>query len=461
MEDLSLAFYGDDMTGSTDAMDALARSGIETVLFLDPPDPTEIELEFPDIEAVGIAGTSRSMDPNEMRETLSPAFESLVALEPPLVQYKICSTFDSAPDIGNIGCAIEIAAEIFENTTVPIHPAAPPLGRYVVFGNMFAQDLTDVYRLDRHPTMRDHPTTPMDESDLRRHLANQTDVPMDLIDVLTIDEGLHETKDRLTEIIRDETSVIFFDGLTDAHLRTTGGAIWETYGTGRTAPSFVVGSSGFQYALADHWQSTDRIDRKPDFDPVEPVDQLLVMSGSASPLTATQIEAAVDAGFASVRINTADLVDPEMTEAAHEQVFDAVTDALDDGESVVLYTAHGPDDSAIEETKHRAQEVRNAPDDLGRFIGTEQGRLLHRLLDRTSINRVCIAGGDTCGYATPMLDVYALRTRFPLAPGSPLCTARSRTERFDGIEIALKGGQLGGPDYFVRTRDGTDEWKQS
>jgi 3-oxoisoapionate kinase len=459
MDDLLLAFYGDDMTGSTDAMDALARSGIETVLFLDPPDSEAIEREFSTADAVGVAGTSRSMTPATMKDALPPVFESLAALDAPLVHYKICSTFDSAPDIGNIGQAIDIAAGTFENDAVPVHAAAPPLGRYVVFGNMFAEDIDDVYRLDRHPTMRDHPMTPMDDSDLRRHLSKQTDRSMGLVDVLTVDEGLDETRHELVETVREGAKIVFLDGLDDDHLRTTGGVIWETYGDDRDAPSFVVGSSGFQYALADYWRATGVIDRTPEFTPLDPVDQLLVISGSASPLTAAQIDAALDAGFTGVRIDTANLVDPETADAARERAFEEAREAINCGDSVVLYTAHGPNDAAIEETKLRAQETVGAPDDVGELIGREQGALLRRLIDRAEIDRVCVAGGDTCGQVTPTLNVYALRTRFPLAPGSPLCTAYSRTRRFDGIEIALKGGQLGGTDYFVRARDGVDEWE--
>jgi uncharacterized protein YgbK (DUF1537 family) len=36
----------------------------------------------------------------------------------------------------------------------------------------------------------------------------------------------------------------------------------------------------------------------------------------------------------------------------------------------------------------------------------------------------------------------------PLAPGSPLCRARAREDAFDGLEIAMKGGQVGKPDFF-------------
>ena len=34
-----MAYYGDDFTGSADAMEALTLNGVPTVLFLDRPDP--------------------------------------------------------------------------------------------------------------------------------------------------------------------------------------------------------------------------------------------------------------------------------------------------------------------------------------------------------------------------------------------------------------------------------------
>lgn len=454
-----LAFYGDDVTGSTDAMDALARSGVETVLFLDTPEPETLCREFSDVDAVGVAGTSRSMAPEEMEVELRPAFEALAELGAPLIHYKICSTFDSAPDVGSIGCAIDVATDVFEEKLIPVLPAAPPLGRYVVFGNMFAEDNADVFRLDRHPTMRDHPVTPMGESDLLRHLAEQTDRSMDIINILTIREGLgasiQEFKTR-----RGTEEVVFFDALDEEDLQTAGGTVWETCADDPSDPSFLVGSSGVQYALAEHWRTANVLNRTPSFESLPPVDRLLVMSGSASPLTARQIDAALDAGFAGVRLDTAALVDPETRAAARQRAFEAATEALNEGESVVVFTARGPDDSAIEKTRKRVATVDDGPEDVGEFIGTEQGTLLRRILARVNLDRICIAGGDTCGHVTPALGVYALRIRYPLAPGSPLCTARSNTTELDGLELALKGGQLGDEEYLVRARDGvdTDEW---
>ena len=54
---LLLAFYGDDFTGSTDAMEALAVAGVPTVLFLEPPTPQRCAA-LRRRARVGVAGVS-------------------------------------------------------------------------------------------------------------------------------------------------------------------------------------------------------------------------------------------------------------------------------------------------------------------------------------------------------------------------------------------------------------------
>ena len=145
------SFYGDDFTGSTDALEALAESGVETVLFLRTPDEDDLR-QFGACRAIGIAGDSRSRSPEWMRSNLPAVFERLREIGAPVVQYKVCSTFDSSPEAGSIGCALEIGQDIFGVPWVPVVPAAPLLGRYVVFGNLFAAGGGAIHRIDRHPT---------------------------------------------------------------------------------------------------------------------------------------------------------------------------------------------------------------------------------------------------------------------------------------------------------------------
>ena len=149
---LRLAFYGDDFTGSTDALEVLAFAGLRCALFLSPPTQDALRA-LGDFDAIGIAGDSRGMSPAEMDRALPPIFEALADLRPSVVHYKVCSTFDSSPSLGSIGHAMDLARPIFGPAAIPIVAGTPALSRYCAFGNLFARSGTDgnTYRIDRHP----------------------------------------------------------------------------------------------------------------------------------------------------------------------------------------------------------------------------------------------------------------------------------------------------------------------
>lgn len=458
--DVLLAYYGDDLTGSTDVLESLSLNGVSTALFLEHPDPDDLAEFNSDIRAVGIAGTSRSMTPEEMSTELPPAFEALGQFEPALVQYKVCSTFDSSPEVGSIGRAIDLGQATFDSPFVPVVVAAPslaPRGRYVLFGNLFATLDDETYRIDRHPTMSEHPVTPMTEGDLTRHLAEQTDREIAILDIRHIDgvSGIRPEQ-ALDEAIEDG-EVVVCDGLDHEHQETVGRLLWERCRD--AAPLFSASSSGLNYALTAHWQSTGLIEEPKSPPDVPAVDQIVVVSGSASPVNGAQIDWALEHGFGGVRLDAPALIDPELAETATEAAVEDALDVLEGGESVILYSARGPDDPAMEVTLDRARATGVDEEELGRRLGEQQGQILRSLLEKTRIQRACIAGGDTSGYVAPELNIYALEFLTPVGPGSPLCRARSRTDTFDGLEISLKGGQVetrsDQPDFFGLVREGS------
>lgn len=172
---LWLAYYGDDFTGSTDVLEAFTAAGVSTVLFLDNPRPQDMA-RFPNVRCVGLAGQSRGKSPQWMQQELPKALSSLAALGAPILHYKVCSTFDSSPEVGSIGQAIDIGASMMKANWTPMVVGAPRLQRYQVFGHLFAAAQGEVWRIDRHPTMSRHPVTPMHESDLRMHLSSKRHV---------------------------------------------------------------------------------------------------------------------------------------------------------------------------------------------------------------------------------------------------------------------------------------------
>ncbi len=231
------AWYGDDFTGSTDVLDALGRAGVSSVLFLRRPQPQQLTPFFP-CTAIGLAGESRSRNPEWMDAHLPGAFEFLRSLQPQVCHYKVCSTFDSAPHIGSIGRALEIGQDLFGTPVVPIVGFAPHLGRYLLFGNLFAASHGEAYRIDRHPVMSCHPVTPMHEADLRLHLARQTTRPIALADLIAL-RSL-EPGQLLSKIKATKNAAVLFDGFDETDLLRTGRVLVGARSrTNQSSPSAV------------------------------------------------------------------------------------------------------------------------------------------------------------------------------------------------------------------------------
>ncbi len=114
----------------------------------------------------------------------------------------------------------------------------------------------------------------------------------------------------------------------------------------------------------------------------------------------------------------------------------------------------GSEDLSIPEIKQKLVNAGYSPSDTGRLIGEQLGKLTKQIITEKKLTRFLVAGGDTSGFVTRELGIYALEALMPLAPGGPLCRSYSEDSRFDGIEVVLKGGQVGKEDYFVRVLEG-------
>jgi len=445
---LLLAYYGDDFTGSTDALEALTSAGVPTVLFLQTPTPALLQ-RFPGVRAVGLAGQARSRSPDWMRAHLAPALQALAALGAPILHYKVCSTFDSSPQIGSIGCAIELALPLVAGRWSPMVIGAPRLGRHQAFGHLFAVAQGVGHRLDRHPTMSRHPVTPMHESDLALHLGAQTTLRRALIDFTQLKAGAGAARLAAICAAADDRPVVLIDVLDDETLRAAGALVWSQRGAGL----FTASSSGLQYALAAHWQAIGLVDGPAALPAAQPVPAIAAVSGSCSPGTAAQIAWAAAHGFATLRLQVPALLAGGTAEI--DRVVAAAVAALADGRSPLVYTAAGPDDPAV-----LAFDAAAAAAGLGRQQAAERtgqalAAVLCGVLDQVpALRRVAVAGGDSSGAVASALDVQALTQQARLVPGAPLCRAWSDRAPRDGLEIVLKGGQMGGDDFFGRVRDG-------
>lgn len=407
-----LAFYGDDLTGSTDALEFICRAGAKAVLFLKPPTKDQLK-DFPGLQAFGVAGRARSLSPEMMETELVPAFRQIKQTGAKHVHYKVCSTFDSSPQTGSIGKAIDCGATVFQTPLIPVLGGMPALGRYCLFGNLFARmgigSEGEIYRLDRHPSMSKHPITPANESDLRIHLGSQTKKKIGLIDVLEMEQNIN-TWHRNEEIV-------LLDVLHNEQLTKIGEWLESLRKNDETL--FSVGSSGIEMALGNWWNQTGQLKPRSSWPRPQKISPLLVISGSCSPVTTSQIEYAKTNGFEEIIIDA-------------KNVIPRTTELLKQGKNVIVHTGKRQPAAIPAET-----------------TGKTLGAIARETIINTGIKRVIVAGGDTSSHAAREMQVDALEMIAPMVSGAPLCKVHSANNRIHGIEINLKGGQVGGKDYFT------------
>jgi uncharacterized protein YgbK (DUF1537 family) len=430
-------------------MEVLALAGLTAVLFLELPTP-ELLARFSGYRALGIAGIARSQTNEWMEANLPPIFRMLAQWAAPITHYKICSTLDSAPHVGSIGKAIDLALSLshFDQSWVPILTAAPAIQRYQLFGNLFAANQGVGYRLDRHPTMSRHPITPMTEADVRLHLARQTDCPLGLIDYPAL--VARRADQLLLEELRAGRRIVALDTLDERSLSEAGRLIWNH----RSKGPFVVGSQGIEYALVSHWRARGLLEPEVPATQAPAVDRLAVVSGSCSPVTAAQIDWAQAHGFEPIRIDACQAADETAWRRAIAQATDSAVRAVGCGRDPLVFSARGPDDPAIGALREAIQVCGEDAAAVNQRIGTGMGQILDSVFRRTHLRRGVIAGGDTSGFGARVLGIQALTLMAPIVPGSGLFRAHSQDPFHSGLEIALKGGQMGTPDYFGQVKNG-------
>ncbi|MFG1912102.1 four-carbon acid sugar kinase family protein [Kribbella sp. NPDC048928] len=404
-------FYGDDFTGSVDALLQFRRAGLSGVLVTAP----DLALDQEHTDVVGIAGTARSLPTEQMADEVLPALRRLRELAARIIQYKACSTADSAPHTGSIGRVLELSADLFPGPPVPIVFAQPDAGRYTLFSHHFARDDGTVYRLDRQPTMSRHPVTPMTESDLRLHFGAQTELELGAVHWPAYGD--------LPGLLADQTAAgVVCDAASDEDLDRLATAILT--GAGQR---FVIGSGGISGALGRQAPVARRL--PPLTTTIAPAaGPTLVLNGSRSQLTRRQVDAAAGAGWLVLDLFATDT--PERVRTAT-------------GRGVLV-------DSVVGGRKVPSATIEEAL----AAIGDDS-------LRRDPNLRLVLSGGDTSGNVLRRLGVEQLRIAARPWGNVALCHASGAA--LPQLEIVLKGGQMGHASLFDDIRTGqplpVDPWR--
>ena len=175
-----LGCIADDLTGATDLALMLTRAGMRTVQVMGVPEPKS---DLDGFDAVVVALKSRTCPAGEAVACRSRRPTPCSTRGARQLFFKYCSTFDST-DQGNIGPVAEALLHRVDGEIALACPAFPANKRTVYLGNLFVGDVP----LSESP-MKDHPLTPMRDSNLVRVLQRQTRLPVGLVPFADVERG--------------------------------------------------------------------------------------------------------------------------------------------------------------------------------------------------------------------------------------------------------------------------------
>jgi 3-oxoisoapionate kinase len=245
-------------------------------------------------------------------------------------------------------------------------------------------------------------------------------------------------------------SLLALDIVDDETLRWAGGLMWRR----RNRSLFAVGSQGVEYALVAHWRAEGWLPTAAERSSVSEQPQIVAVSGSVSPVTASQIEWAQANGFDVIDFAAEATLDNRRWQVEIDAAIERARVVLSHGRSPLVATARGPNEEAVPRFRAKLAASGRDPVEINARIGGGLGDILRRLVGQGGVTRAAVSGGDTSGFAMRALGAYALEAIAPIAPGAPLCRVFSTDPKVDGIEIALKGGQMGKADFFGSVRAG-------
>jgi uncharacterized protein YgbK (DUF1537 family) len=415
-----LGAIADDFTGATDLCNTLVRRGMRTVQLIDVPPPGMV---VADAEAVVVALKSRTIPAAEAIEKSLAALAWLRQEGARQILFKYCSTFDST-DAGNIGPVAEALMDALDTDFTLFCPAFPENGRTIYLGYLFVGDV-----LLSESSMRDHPLTPMRDPSLVRVLQRQCRGKVGLVPQYDVSRGVAAIQDAFASLRQAGFRHAIVDAIDDRNLEAIGEAAADF--------PLITGGSGIALGLPANFRRQGSIGDSAAADALPPVaGAAVVLSGSCSEATRAQVAYMRE----RAPLFTIDPIAAAGRNIAEEALAWA-TPRLGDRPVLISATAPPEEVAAIQEVVGRERAGALVEETLAAIAAG---------LAKKGARRFVIAGGETAGAIVHALGVTGLRIGRQIDPGVPWTVSLPGSFGEPALALALKSGNFGAPDFFLR-----------
>lgn len=413
-----LGVIADDFTGATDIAGFLVENGMRTIQLNGVPSP-DLQVEA---DAVVISLKSRSCPAEEAVKSSLAALNWLRECGCQQFYFKYCSTFDST-EKGNIGPVTDALLEATNSDFTIVCPALPVNGRTVFNGHLFV-----VGEPLNESGMRNHPVTPMTDSNVVRLMDNQSQGEVGLITYQQIDQGVQRVKKCFAELTEQGKRYAVVDAIDGRHL--------DVLGKASSKLKLITGGSGLAEGIAKNWADhlVDQSDAKQAGQPQ--AGKSVVLSGSCSVMTNKQVtNYKRQAASFSVDIQAC-IEDPTYSEKACQWV----CSHLGDEWAPMIYATTTAEELKLIQNQYGAKTSSQA---VEQFFCR-----LALLLQKLGVINFIVAGGETSGVVTQSLNVTGFHIGPQIAPGVPWVKAVDQS-----LSLTLKSGNFGDDNFFVTAQE--------
>lgn len=430
----------DDFTGASDAASFFKKGGLQTILYNGIPSENNCGK---DGQAIVIALKTRT------QETAAAVMETLQAARWLRQQgvkqlfIKYCSTFDSTPE-GNIGPIMDALLEEYQIPYTILCPALPVNGRVVRQGHLYVNGVP----LHESP-MKNHPLTPMWDSDIARLMEAQSRYSCMK---LTVDQyGLpkaqlqavmdaygetHEHFYVIPDYEREEDAKIIVELFADLPLLSGGSGILAELASASRLFADEEDSSETDALNADSTKLSAGAKASVITETTGDMPGI-ILAGSCSEMTRRQVGWAKEHGIEAMQIIPAKLLEGTQT---LETLWEFVEQRK--AAEVLLYSSDSPE---------QVQKIQAAGKErVAELLEETMAALAKKAVD-AGYKRIIIAGGETSGAVTRALSFDSYMIGESVAPGVPVMIPRNRKD----IRLVLKSGNFGQEDFFLRALNAT------
>lgn len=413
-----LGVIADDFTGATDIAGFLVENGMRTIQVNGTPSE-DMKINA---DAVVVSLKSRSCATQQAIIDSVKALKWLQSQGCQQFYFKYCSTFDSTAQ-GNIGPVTDALLDQLNEDFTVVCPSLPVNGRTVFNGHLFV-----LGQLLSESGMRNHPVTPMKNSNIVQLMDAQSRGETGLINYQIIEQGPDNIIKGFKALKAQGKRYAVVDAFNSQHIDNIGKSI--------NGLKLITGGSGLASGIAKNWKShlQDQTEAKKAGYPSKA--PTVIFSGSCSLTTNKQVS-----HYKKKAPHLAINVEHCLNKNNYSQeVCDWVLSQTQSTLAPLVYATADPQGLKKIQLKYGAEASSQAIENFFKQLAIK--------LKEKGVCNFIVAGGETSGVVTQSLQVDCFHIGPQIAPGVPWIKAVNHP-----LSLALKSGNFGDETFFTKAQE--------